>query len=154
MESLTNRFKSFDRLSNIFWRFSRFPAVGIAFEKVMVERIADFQQQIGVDETAAKQVMHVLTCTSYLLRQPPRTPSLSCEFFFDKVSDMWCFLRGHVLEFWYRKSVESISCLNVRVSTPHLSNKLFHAVPSTAFDNLSLMSCPQNEDGGNFWTQG
>ena len=34
----------------------------------MVERIADFQQQIGVDKTAAKQVMHILPCAAYLFR--------------------------------------------------------------------------------------
>ncbi len=65
----------------------------------MVERIADFQQQIGVDKTAAKQVMHILSCAADLLRQPPHTTPLTSNLFFDKMSYMWCFLRGHVLEF-------------------------------------------------------
>ncbi len=65
----------------------------------MVECIADFQQQIGVDETSIEQVMHVLPSAAYLLRQPPRTSPLPSEFFFDKVSDMWCFVRSHVLGF-------------------------------------------------------
>ena len=100
MVFFTNCFKSFDNLSNIFLRFPRFPAIGIAFEEVAIKRIADFQQQIGVNETTAKQVMHVLPCATYLFGQPLHTASLPNKFFFNKVSDMWCFLRGHVLEFW------------------------------------------------------
>ena len=42
------------------------------------------------------------------------------------------------LGFMHKKSVEVISCLTLRVSTPHISNKSFHAVPITAFHNLSL----------------
>ena len=64
----------------------------------MVERIADFQQQIGVDKTAAKQVMHILPCAADLLRQPPHTTPLMSNLFFNEVSDMWCFVRGHVLD--------------------------------------------------------
>ena len=66
----------------------------------MVERIADFQQQISIDETTAKQVMHILSCAADLLRQPPHTTPLTSKLFFNEVSDMWCFLRGHVLESW------------------------------------------------------
>ncbi len=70
------------------------------FKEIMVERIADFQQQIGVDKTATKQIMHILSCAADLLRKPSNTAPLSSEFFLDKFSDMWCFLRGHILESW------------------------------------------------------
>jgi hypothetical protein len=121
----------------------------------MVKRIADFQQHISVDEAAAKQVMHVLPRASYLLRQPPCTPPLSSKLFFNKVSDMWCFLRGHVLDFENRKSVESIPCLNPRVSTPNSSNKY-----STPYHvrhlQLALEEfCPETTGtSGKFGTQG
>ena len=111
----------------------------------MVEGITDFQQQIGIDETSIKQVIHVLTRASYLLRQPPSTSSLPSKFFFNKMSDMWCFLRGHVPEFENRKSVESIPCLTLRVSTP---------IPLTSIPrrtmygicNLSLRNCPAKRE--------
>ena len=66
------------------------------FEEVAVERVTYFQQHIGVDETAAKEVVHVLPCAAYLLRKPAYTPPLPGEFFLDKFSDMWYFLHDCV----------------------------------------------------------
>ena len=100
MDYLTNPSKLFDKSSNIFWHFPRFPTIGEMFEEVAVEHVTYFQQHIGVDETAAKEVVHVLPCTAYLLRKPAHTPPLPSEFFLDEFSDMWCFLHGFVLEIW------------------------------------------------------
>lgn len=68
------------------------------FEEVAVESVTYFQQHIGVDETAAKEVVHVLSGAAYLLRKPAHTPPLPSELFLDEFSDMGCFLHGFILE--------------------------------------------------------
>lgn len=44
------------------------------------------------------------------------------------------------LKLRHEKSVELFPCLNIRASTPHSSNKLFHAVPYTTLNNWFSMS--------------
>lgn len=72
-------------------------------KEIIVEDMADFQQQIGVDKTAAKQVMHILPCAADLLRQPPHTTPLMSKLFFNEVSDMRFVACGHVVVIWVQK---------------------------------------------------
>ena len=73
---------------------------GITREEIVIQYLADSQKQIGVNETMGKQIVHMLTRIVQPRSQPGDGSPLPCEFFLDKVSDMWYFLRGHVLEFW------------------------------------------------------
>ena len=58
------------------------------------------------------------------------------------------------LTFDIKNAWNCVSCLKSRVSTPHLSNKSFHAVANTAFNNSSLTDCPHKEDRWKFGLQG
>ena len=68
-------------------------------------------------------------CAGNLACEPNGGSALLLQHGLYPVPDMY------VLGLRHGKSVEFVSCLNLRVTTPHLSNKLFHAVINTAFRN-------------------
>ena len=70
--------------------------------------------------------------TGQLAGQPHIGASLLLHLRPYELSDMYLLDRIH------KKSVEFVPCLNVRVSTPYISNKLFHAVTIYGIGNLSL----------------
>lgn len=94
------------KLSQNLRHFVSMEEVGITCEKIVIQYFTDSQQQIRINETMGKQVIHVLARIIQLRSQPSDGSSLSFEFFFNKVSNMWCFLRGHSVDFKHRKSVE------------------------------------------------
>ncbi len=85
-----------------------FPSVemfGIENEEICICYLADFQQQIRIYETLAKDVVHVLPRIVQLASQPSDCVALPFEFFFDKVSDMW-FLSHRAFR-WLSQALES-----------------------------------------------
>lgn len=72
--------------------------IRIILEEVMVEDFADSQQQIGVYEATIKKIIHILTCATDLGCKPRHTSSLPRKLHLNKVSDVWVFKRGHILE--------------------------------------------------------
>ena len=90
-------------------------------------------------------MIDVLPRAAQLAGEPCHGALLAGEFFFDKVSDMWSFVRGHGFEIWAYKKRGNYSLFEHRVSTPtHLTS---HSTPyrNTALDNLSLMRCPSKK---------
>ena len=65
----------------------------------MMQYHTDFQQQIRVNESSTKQMVHILACVSHLVGQPSNAAPLPRKFGFDESSDMWRFVRGH--DFWF-----------------------------------------------------
>lgn len=65
----------------------------------MVQYLADSQQQIGIDKTMGKNIIHVLARIVQLRSQPSGGATLAFQFFLNQASDMWCFVRGHGVDF-------------------------------------------------------
>ena len=51
--------------------------IGADFEEIVVEGVADFEEDIGVNPFAAHDFVEVLTGVADLLRQPGDSPPLS-----------------------------------------------------------------------------
>ena len=82
----------------------------------------DAFEQAGVDVGLGIHLIQMVRRAGNLRRQPNGAPPLLFQFCLDAFPDMY------LLDFLHKNSVELIPCLNIRVSTPHISNKLFHAV--------------------------
>ena len=86
-------------MSEILRQFSVGEIFRIIGEEVMAQYLADSQQQIGIDETMGKQIIHVLARIVQPQSQPSDGSALAVQFLLDQVSDMWCFVRGHGVGF-------------------------------------------------------
>ena len=110
---------SLTKMSSVACCFPFVAIIGIAFEKVIVQRIADFQQHVAVYPRVLEDAVHVLARALQLCRQPSDGSPLSSEFLFDKTAYMWGFERGHGFEVDVQKnSVESIPCLTLGFPRP------------------------------------
>ncbi len=107
-------------------------------EEIMLQGLGNAPQQGNVDTVLAEYLVHVRPRATDVFGQPCGRYSLPLHYFLDMLPDM------------HRKSVEFISCLSSRVSTPHTPNKLFHAVETTAFPTHSWCVCPLRERVENF----
>lgn len=65
--------------------------VGAGFEEIVVEGVADFEEDIGVNPFAAHDFVEVLAGVADLLRQPGDGPPLPHEFGPDKLPDVKIF---------------------------------------------------------------
>lgn len=89
-------------LTEVSYILRHFPSVevfGIENEEIRIDYLADFQQQVCIYEALAKDVVHVLPRIVQLAGQPSDGAALPFEFFFNEVSDMWCFVRDHNVGF-------------------------------------------------------
>ena len=93
-DTLTHSIKIIVVLSNIICRSSVLPNFGETFEEVMVQDIANFQQQIGIDIGTVEKVVGILPRTMQLSGKPRHGSLLPSEFLLNKVADMW-FAYGH-----------------------------------------------------------
>lgn len=75
---------------------------GEATEKVAVKSKADLQQLVGADVVAFEQTAQVLPRATHLPGEPGDAALLECEFRFNKLADMWCFV--------HKKGVNPFSC--------------------------------------------
>lgn len=64
--------------------FSRISVIRIALKEIVIQQIADFQQQIGVDPFAVKNLISVLPRTTELLGQPRDAAPLPGQFCLDE----------------------------------------------------------------------
>ena len=60
------------------------PPIRKALKEIVVQQIADFEQQIGVNPFAAEKFIHVLPSVIELLSHPGYAASLSSQFSFDE----------------------------------------------------------------------
>lgn len=65
--------------------------VGTDFEEIVVEGVADFEENIGVNPFAAHDFVEVLAGVADLLRQPCDGPPLPRKFGSDKLPDVKIF---------------------------------------------------------------
>ena len=77
-----------------------FPVVGIDLEEVAIQYVAKPRKDFSVHPLALEKVIDVLPRAAQLAGQPRHGALLPGEFGFDKVTDMWGFVRGHVLVIW------------------------------------------------------
>lgn len=59
--------------------------LGTNLEEIIVQSLADLEQQVGVNPRALKQFVHVFTSAVYLRCQPCDATPLSCQLCFDKL---------------------------------------------------------------------
>lgn len=71
-----------------FWIGGGVAPVGAGLEEVVVQGIADFEKDIGVDPFAAHDFVEVITGVANLLCQPGDASPLPREFRLDGLSDM------------------------------------------------------------------
>lgn len=74
-------------------------------EEVAIQDLADFKQQVGVDELPSEKMVHVLACVAHLLGQPCDASSLSGQFGLD-VSSYVKFV-FHSAFCWMSQTLES-----------------------------------------------
>ena len=82
-------------MSSVACRFPLVAVVGIAFEEVVVQCIADFQQHVTINPTVFEDAIHILARALQLRSKPCDGAPLAGQFRLDEVSDMWGFERGH-----------------------------------------------------------
>lgn len=99
-------------------------------EEIVLQSIRNAAQQGDVDVVLSENLMHMCPRAADAFGQPCGRTPLPLHDFLDMLPDV------------HSKSVEFLSCLTLGVSTPHTPYKLFHAVETTAFDNLSLVCLP------------
>ena len=63
-----------------------------ALKEIVIQNVADFQQQIGVNPSAVENLVSVLPRATELLGQPCDTASLLDQFGFDNFPNMWFFV--------------------------------------------------------------
>ena len=98
-------------------------------KEIVIQNVRDALQQVRVDGGIGIHFIQMVGRAGNLSGEPNRSPSLLSQHGLDPVPDMY------LPDFRHNKSVEFVPCLNLRVTTPHSSNKLFHAVTNTAFRN-------------------
>ena len=69
-----------------------FPPLRKALKEIVVQQIADFEQQIGVDPFAAEEFVHILPSVIELLGQPCDTAPLPRQFSLNEFPYMWFFV--------------------------------------------------------------
>ena len=91
-------------------------------EKIVIQDSGDTLQQVGVDGGLGIHLVQMVRGAGDLCGQPDGGSPLLFQFRLNAPANVY------VVDFCHKKSVELIPCLNIRVSTPHQSNKSFHAV--------------------------
>ena len=109
----------------------------------MFQGIAYTHKQVGVNARTTIYFIYVIGRTIYLLGKPCMLTPLLLNLRLYQRTYMY------VLYCVHKKSVELISCLCSRVSTPHQSNKLFHAVAIRHFATFLDWLCPPKRTCGN-----
>jgi hypothetical protein len=102
-------------------------------EEVVTENLGELHQRVRVNPLAGENEIDVVAVAAQLLRKPRGLDAFLCYYLLDEFAYVWIpFLhvpvRFLLFGATHKKSVELIPCLNIRVSTPYSSNKLFHAV--------------------------
>lgn len=91
-------------------------------KEIIVKNLGYAHEHLGVNARTIVYFVNMVRGTGKLPGQPDVGAPLLFHLRFDEFADMY------FPDFVHTKSVEFIPCLNVRVSTPYQSNKLFHAV--------------------------
>ena len=100
-------------------------------QKVVVQCFAKVEKLFDINARPFENEIHIGTSCVDSASKFGNTQAAIIENSLYHLSDMKFVLRVHLalsFEWRHKKSVELISCLCSRVSTPHLSYKLFHAV--------------------------
>ena len=113
----------------IHFRYQFLSILDKVLKEIVVQNVGNAFQQACVNCCIGVNLIQMVGRAGNLACEPNRGSALLLQHGFDSVPDMY------VLDLRHGKSVEFVSCLNLRVTTPHLSNKLFHAVINTAFRN-------------------
>ena len=83
----------FCHLCNII--FDTFPIICINSVEIVIQNVANLQQDISCYPLAFKNMVNVLPRVVQLTGKPRHRPLLAGELLFDKVTDMWYFVGCH-----------------------------------------------------------
>ena len=109
-------------------------------KEIISKKFGYAHEHLSVDVRAVVYFVDMVRGTGELAGQPDIGAPLLFHLRLDEFADMY------LPDFVHKKSVEFVPCLNVRVSTPYQSNKLFHAVSLRHLITLLDWFCPRNED--------
>ncbi len=71
---------------------SLLPPFRKALKEIVIQNVADFQQQIGVNPSAVENLVNILPRATESLGQPCDTAPLLDQFGFDNFPNMWFFV--------------------------------------------------------------
>lgn len=75
------------------------PVIRITLEEIVVQQVADFEEQVGVDPAAVEDLVGVLAREAELAGEPGDGAPLPVEFFFNEVADVRFFV--HCVCLWW-----------------------------------------------------
>lgn len=68
------------------------PIIRVAFEEIVIQQVADFEQKVGINPLTAKNLIGVLAREAELAGEPGDGAPLPVEFLLDEVADVRFFL--------------------------------------------------------------
>ena len=74
--------------------FPFIPPIRVAFEEIVIQQVADFEQQVGVNPRAVEDFVGVLPRIAQLLGEPCDAAPLPLQFLLDEVADVWFFVHA------------------------------------------------------------
>ena len=74
--------------------------VRIDLKEVAIHYVTKPCKDFSAYPLALEKMIDILPRATQFTGKPSHRPLLPGEFFLNKVSDMWCFLRGHIREIW------------------------------------------------------
>ena len=75
------------------------PVIRITLEEIVVQQVADFEEQVGVDPTAVEDLVGVLAREAELAGEPGDGAPLPVEFLLDEIADVRFFV--HCVCLWW-----------------------------------------------------
>lgn len=79
--------------------FPAVPVIRITLEEIVVQQVADFEEQVGVDPAAVEDLVGVLAREAELVGEPGDGAPLPAEFLLDEVADVRFFV--HCVCLWW-----------------------------------------------------
>lgn len=75
------------------------PVIRITLEEIVVQQVADFEEQVGVDPAAVEDLVGVLAGEAELAGEPGDGAPLPVEFLLDEIADVRFFV--HCVCLWW-----------------------------------------------------
>ena len=75
------------------------PVIRITLEEIVVQQVADFEEQVGVDPAAVEDLVGILAREAELAGKPGDGAPLPAEFLLDEVADVRFFV--HCVCLWW-----------------------------------------------------
>ena len=127
------------------------PIIRINLEEVAIHYVTEPGKDFRVYPLALEKMIDILTRATQFTGKPCHRPLLSSEFFFNKVSDMWCFLRGHCPQGLGIEKAWNCFLLETQGFHALRTLQVFHAVRIRHLLTCPWFVCPHKEDFVEIW---